>query len=213
MPAQTLIRAVAVAVALFATGPADAQSWLDALTARPAGDVDPGLPDIPFGAWLDQNVVTSLPRSAGKDTVLVPCPDAADTCLMLEIAIPSRARTLSLTFDRTSQRFLGATVGGPELETMPPIAYLVDLPKRLTAPIRPDPLTCPNGARLVLEEEHAGLREWCEDGAGIRQGPARAWFSTGRYLMHRGTWRDGEKTGRWFECDRFERCRWVEYGV
>ena len=68
------------------------------------------------------------------------------------------------------------------------------------------PLDCPAGTTLRLEEEHAGLREWCEDAAGVKQGPARAWFSTGRYLMYRGTFVDGDRDGPWTECDRFERC-------
>jgi hypothetical protein len=69
-----------------------------------------------------------------------------------------------------------------------------------------EPLDCPAGTTLRLEEEHAGLREWCEDAAGVKQGPARAWVRTGRYLMYRGTFVDGDRDGPWTECDRFERC-------
>ena len=68
------------------------------------------------------------------------------------------------------------------------------------------PLDCPVGTTLRLETEHAGLREWCENAAGVKRGPARAWFSTGRYLMYRGAYVAGERSGRWIECDRFERC-------
>ena len=89
---------------------------------------------------------------------------------------------------------------------MPPITSLAELPRRLIQGIRAYPLDCPDGTKLQMEAEHAGLREWCEDAAGVKHGPARAWFSTGRYLMYRGAYLEGVRTGPWTECDRFERC-------
>ncbi|MDH3669124.1 MAG: hypothetical protein OEN23_19590 [Paracoccaceae bacterium] len=119
---------------------------------------------------------------------------------------------MTLRFDRKNPRFLGGSLGGAELEAGPSITSLADLPKRLSAPMRPLPLICPERTEPQLEEEYAGLREWCETPEGAKHGPARAWFSTGLYLMHRGAWRNGTKIGNWLECDRFERCRWVAYG-
>lgn len=211
MHSGALAGVVAVTAALLAAGPASADPWLDRLHARPAAEIDADLSRGSFRTWLEKNVYAALPPGVRVGSTLVPCPVSPADCLMLEIPVPSRARTLSLHFDRATQRFRSATLGGPELEAMPPITALADLPKRLAAPIRPYPLTCPDGTRLVLEEEHAGLREWCEDASGRKQGPGRAWFSTGRYLMHRGAWRDDARTGRWFQCNRFERCRWVDY--
>lgn len=34
---------------------------------------------------------------------------------------------------------------------------------------------------------------------------------TGIYLLHRGQYADGHKTGDWTECDRFERCSFNTY--
>ncbi len=80
------------------------------------------------------------------------------------------------------------------------------LPNLVKRAMRPFPLDCPADAQLKLRESYAGLFEWCEDADGFRQGPARTWFSTGIYLMNRGQYADGDKTGQWIECNRFERC-------
>jgi hypothetical protein len=181
--------------------------WVERLAHLPASAVDPALPDQKFALWLDDNVIRHLPKDAVRWTRFEPCDADPDDCRMRAFDIVSRARRLVLTFDRETYAFRGGTLGGPELEKMPPIASLAELPGRLKEAIRPLPLDCPGGTQLKLEEEYAGLREWCEDAAGVKQGPARAWFSTGRYLMYRGAYLEGERDGRWIECDRFERCQ------
>ena len=198
--------AVMVLVTMALAGTDPGSEWTQALVRLPASDVDPALPKQKFWLWLNENVIDHLPRDAVRGMRFEPCEAGPDDCRMLEIDIVSRARTLVLTFDTQTHAFRGGTLGGPELEQLPPITSLAELPGRLSAGIRPYPLDCPADTTLRLEEEYAGLREWCEDAAGVKQGPARAWFSTGRYLMSRGAYVAGEKDGRWIECDRFERC-------
>lgn len=180
--------------------------WANELEKLPASTVDPALPDARFADWLEENLVRYLPHSTTDALRFEPCVTDRSDCMTLDIDIPSRARSLVLRFDRGTFRFLGGIIVGLELEAGPPLASLAELPDRFGEGMRPYPLGCPEGTSLTLEEEHAGLREWCEDSAGVKQGPARAWFSTGYYLMYRGTYRDGERDGAWFECDRFERC-------
>jgi hypothetical protein len=180
--------------------------WAQELARLPASAVDPALPEQKFQLWLDDNVVRHLPKDAVSEIRFEPCETDPEGCRMLAFDIVSRARRLVLTFDRKTHAFIGGTLGGSELERMPPITSLAELPGRLSAGIRPYPLDCPEGTTPRLEEEHAGQREWCEDAAGLKQGPARAWFSTGRYLMYRGVHVAGERDGRWIECNRFEQC-------
>lgn len=195
---RLLILATVVLAGAGGSGPV----WAERLMRMPANEVDPALPDQMFGLWLNNRI----PRGAETRTGNEPCGIPPADCLVIEVDIISRARQLVLTFDRKTYTFLSGTLGGPELERMPPITSLAELPGRLTQGIRPYPLDCPDGATLHLEEEYAGLREWCEDAAGVKTGPARAWFSTGRYLMYRGAYLAGERTGPWTECDRFEHC-------
>ena len=91
------------------------------------------------------------------------------------------------------------------------LACLAALPKLLKRGMRPFPLDCPANTDLKMRESYAGLFEWCEDAGGARQGPTRAWFSTGIYLLYRGQYADGAKTGDWTECNRFERCAFNRY--
>jgi len=196
---------VALATTVLAGGWPGYQ-WAQELARLPASAVDPALPEQKFHLWLGENVVDHLPRDAVIEMRSAPCDADPDDCRMLAAEIVSRARRLVLTFDRKTHIFLGGTLDGPELERMPPITSLTELPRRLSEGTRPTPLDCPDGGTLRLEEEHAGLREWCENAAGVKQGPARAWFSTGRYLMYKGVYVAGERSGRWIECDRFERC-------
>jgi hypothetical protein len=185
--------------------------WAQELARLPASTVDPALPDQKFAQWLDDNVVRHLPKDAVPGIRFEPCEADPEGCRMLALDIVSRARRLVLTFDRETHAFLGGALGGPELERMPPITSLTELPGRLSEGIRPYPLDCPDAMTLHLREEYAGLFEWCEDVAAVKLGPARAWFNTGRYLMYRGAYLDGEKDGRWIECARFERCKVRSY--
>ncbi len=98
-----------------------------------------------------------------------------------------------------------------ELEGEFPIDSLASLPRLLRRGMRPFPLTCPANTQAKFRESYAGLFEWCEDASGKEQGPARAWFSTGIYLLHRGQYAGGEKVGDWIECNRFERCAFNSY--
>ncbi len=186
--------------------------WQNALARRPAYAVDQTLPDQAFGVWLRDEVFARLPKMTSDHGGFEPCVDAPNDCVTFMVDIPSRARSMELRFDRERFQFLEGEVGGSELERMPPIKSLAKFPERLRRPMRPLPLSCPDGAVLRLKEEHAGLTEWCETPERLKHGPARAWFNTGIYLMHRGNWSNGAKTGKWLECDRFERCRRTDYG-
>lgn len=168
----------------------------------PASEVEAGLPAEPLGDWLRG----LLPAEAEPVFRTVRCPRAARMCVRVEVDIVSRARVLWLEFATDPPRFLGGKIGAADAERQPPITALADLPGRLVAPIRPYPLDCPEGTRLRLREHYAGLHEWCEDTAGRKHGPARSWFSTGRYLMSRGRYDRGERTGAWLRCSRFEAC-------
>ncbi len=181
--------------------------WQNALARQPAHAIERGLPDQIFAVWLMDQVFAQLPNTAFDDANVQPCPEAPEDCMAIIVEIPSRARRLEMRFDRERFAFVEATISGPELERLPPITSLAELPKHLKRPLRPYPLACPRETELRLVEEHAGLLEWCETPEGIKHGPARAWFNTGLYLLHRGAWQYGEKIGEWFECDRFERCR------
>lgn len=173
------------------------------LLATTAARLESGLPAEPFGDWLRQR----LPPEAVPVYRIRPCAAAAGTCVNIEIDVVSRARRLRLDSATDPPRFLGGTLSSPDSGKQRPIEALADLPGHLTAPIRPEPLDCPEGTRNVLRESYAGLHEWCQDVTGRKQGPARSWYSTGRYLMWRGRYEKDERAGLWTECDRFERCR------
>lgn len=56
---------------------------------------------------------------------------------------------------------------------------------------------CPMGTRTVEVAPPAGREEWCASNVtGVRQGPYRAWYATGR-LKIEGHFLDGQKSGRW----------------
>jgi hypothetical protein len=200
-----------IAAATLTSGGGWGSPWADRLTKLPASVVEPGLPDQAFGLWFKENFADHLPGDAVDSIEFGPCGARDPGCMTMKVEIASRARTLVLRFDRDTHAFSGGSIGGPELEQGPPITSLAELPARLSEAHRPYPLDCPEGTALRLREEHAGLFEWCEGAEGVKQGPARAWFSTGRYLMYRGGFVAGERHGPWFECDRFERCRNLRY--
>ena len=132
-------------------------------------------------------------------------------CLAIDVDIVSRHRQLRLVFERESLAFRGGLMSATELEGIFKIESLAALPKLLKSGMRPFPLDCPAHTDLKLRESYAGLFEWCEDAGGNRQGPSRTWFSTGIYLLDRGQYQDGKKTGEWIECNRFERCIYNRY--
>lgn len=207
---QWKLRMLLVAAAVVTGGSGWAPPWFEKLASVPARVVDPALADQTFGLWLSNIFESHALMHLRHELHLGHCDGDRPNCRIFAIEIPSRARTVALTFDVETNAFLGGFVGGPELERVQ-MRSLAEMEHRLTQAIRPYPLDCPGDTTLRLREEHAGLIEWCEDGAGVKQGPARAWFSTGRYLMHRGGYQDGERDGSWFECDRFERCKRTRY--
>lgn len=190
------------------------------LMGMPASALDPSLPAEPFEAWFR----SVLPRGAALAYELNDCGEQAGNpemdrgrrfpaCLAIDANIVSRNRALQLLFDWESLNFRGGVLSSPELEGVLDFRALADLPARLRKPLRPFPIRCPAGTALKLREKHAGVLEWCEDGQGRKQGPYRSWFHTGLYLMEKGTYKDGNKTGAWTECDRFERCAPQTYPV
>ncbi len=185
---------------------------VERLMATPAAAIDPALPPSPFGDWLDAIV----PKRSGRVFQLTDCePDSAggtsSTCLSVEFYIVSRHRQLRLEFEVESLAFGGGLMSATELEGVFEFDSLAALPTLVKSAMRPFPLDCPANTELKLRESYAGLFEWCEAAGGIRQGPARAWFSTGIYLMNRGQYADDKKAGDWIECNRFERCAFNTY--
>lgn len=172
-----------------------------------AASLERGLPDRPFAPWLRE----LLPPGAVPVYHIGPCSGAEGECLIVEAEITSRARILRLEFDAEGLRFRGGRLDAPDAEHPLVLERLSELPDRLTDPIRLEPVQCPNGARAKLRESYAGLHVWCENAAGRKHGPARSWFSTGRYLMSRGRYKNGERIGEWIECSRFEHCRVRHY--
>jgi len=174
----------------------DPVAWLQATRV---GDLDAALGSELFDAWLATIVPTTSvltwTRSEGGVTV--------------EIDVPSRARHLSLAFLDDPPRWRRGTMTSPRAPAAD-VARLRDAPTLLRAPLALRPLACPPGTAVRTRPSDAGLFEWCEGRDG-RDGPARSWFSTGIYLMEAGNHRLGHKTGRWIECDRFERCASRDY--
>ncbi|NNE83810.1 MAG: hypothetical protein HKN28_07550 [Alphaproteobacteria bacterium] len=188
------------------------EETVERLFATPASTLDPELPAVPFGSWFDEKI----PKRSGKIFEIRQCSSVnADSnptaCLAMDVEIISRHRRLHLEFEQDSLAFRGGALSASELDGEFALESLAKLPDLLRRGMRPFPLTCPSNTELKLRESYAGLFEWCEDGGGTRQGPARAWFSTGIYLLHRGQYTDGTKTGDWIECDRFERCAFNTY--
>ncbi len=188
------------------------EETVERLFATPASAFDPALPAEPFGTWFDE----VLPKRSGRFFEITQCASEKEgnhprNCLAIEVNIVSRNRQLRLIFERDSQAFRGGFMSASQLEGKFAIKSLAALPKLLKRAMRPFPLACPQNAKRKLRESYAGLFEWCEDSDGIRQGPARAWFSTGIYLLYRGQYADDEKIGDWIECDRFERCAFNTY--
>ena len=211
------LRFLILTLALIPIDTAIAQSeateeTVERLFAAPAKAFDPALPETPFGTWFDE----ILPKRSGRYFKLTPCsPDNTGGhprgCLTIEVDIVSRHRNLRLVFDRDSLAFRGGALSSIELEGIFAVGSLAALPKLLKRGMRPFPLDCPANTDLKLRESYAGLFEWCEDAGGARQGPTRAWLSTGIYLLYRGQYADGPKTGDWTECNRFERCAFNRY--
>lgn len=54
---------------------------------------------------------------------------------------------------------------------------------------------CPEGARVVGAAPPAGVLQRCEVPGGIRHGPSRAWYDSGR-LRYETQWWQGRKHGR-----------------
>lgn len=183
------------------------EDLISRLSQESAAKLDSGVPDRPFARWLRD----LLPPGALPVYHVGPCGDAEGECLIVEAEITSRARILHLEFDTDGLRFLGGKLDAPNAEDPLPLKKLAELPDRLTDPIRLKPVQCPDGARAKLRESYAGIHVWCEDAAGRKHGPARSWFSTGRYLMSRGRYENGERAGEWIECSRFEHCRVRHY--
>ncbi len=173
----------------------------------PAEKLDPALPGLAFGDWLRG----LLPLGVVPVYRTRPCTRGDGECLIIEAEIVSRARTLRLDFDSENLRFRGGELDAPDAKHALEVERLTELPDRLTDPIRLEPVQCPDGAHAKLRETYAGIRVWCENAAGQRHGPARSWFSTGRYLMSRGRYENNERTGEWIECSRFEHCRVRHY--
>jgi hypothetical protein len=184
---------------------------VERLLAAPAAAIDPALPAVPFGVWLDE----VIPKRSARVVQLTECKPKAggppSTCLSVDFDIVSRHRQLRLVFARDSLAYRDGLMSATELEGIFAVESLAALPKLLKRGMRPFPLECPVNTTLKLRESYAGLFEWCEDTGGVRHGPSRAWFSTGIYLLDRGQYVDGEKTGEWIECNRFERCAFNTY--
>jgi hypothetical protein len=179
----------------------DRIQWLKTTKAR---DLDGALPADLFEDWLAAN----LPKAAAVGWKLHDCGEQEQqppSCVGIEIDVPSRARRLSLTFKGERPRLHAGAMTSSDSDTTTSITRLGDLPRHLRTPLTLRPITCPEGTAAKSQPSDAGLHEWCE-GTHERHGPARSWFSTGRYLMETGVYRHGKKTGRWIECDRFERC-------
>jgi len=183
------------------------------LNAMKASGLDPALPDVSFEEWLSgvlpKGVEVAYERNDCGEQTGEPSIDSRremPACLGVYAHIISRARSMDLMFHVRDLRFRGGTVFSEELEGTISLKTLSGLEPALKKPLRAFPLQCPQGTALKVEEQHAGVREWCEDSQGRKQGPYRAWFSTGIYLMHRGSYRDDARTGEWIECSRFESC-------
>jgi len=194
------------------------EETVDRLLAMGAAQVDGNLPARQFGAWLDG----VLPEGAGRLYEVAGCglvglgpaaalADPLAPCLAVDVDIISRDRNVRLLFDRGSLAFRGGEVSSPGAEPVLAVRTLAELPRLLTTALRPRSLACPDGTVLKLKENNAGVKEWCEDGRRLRQGPYRSWFSTGLYLMEKGQFRNGTKTGDWIECSRFEKCEFKSY--
>lgn len=211
------VRFLLLALLLVPTAAAIAQTeateeTVERLFSMPATALDPALPEIPFGTWFGD----IIPKQSGKIFELTKCQpgptgDHPRTCLTIDVDIVSRHRILHLEFERDSLAFRGGVLSSAELEGTFAVETPAVLAKLLKRGMRPFPLTCPSNTNLKLHESYAGLFEWCEDSGGAKHGPARAWFSTGIYLLHRGQYTEGAKTGDWTECDRFERCKFNTY--
>lgn len=135
-------------------------------------------------------------------------------CVSVVIDVVSRDRTVALGFvedERGRFAFHRGTVRSPSAATATTIDRLSALPAALGAPLPLVPLVCPEGGSRRETREDAGLDETCVTRDGTKVGPGRRWFSAGMYLMERGEYRAGAKTGIWIECDRFERCRRVDH--
>ena len=199
------VPAMAAAALVIIGGASD--DLVDAIIQTPAARLDSGLPDRPFGEWLRGQ----LPPGAVPVFRSRPCSDGRGRCLVVEAEIVSRARTLHLEFATEDLTFRGGRPDAPDAARPLPIDRLAELPDRLSHPIRLEPVSCPDGTRAKLRESDAGLHAWCENADGRKHGPARSWFSTGRYLMSRGRYEEGERVGEWIECSRFEQCRKRSY--
>lgn len=183
------------------------QDPVSRLLATPSSEFAAGLPGDPFGGWLKEQ----LPAGALPVFRSGPCGAAQDDCVTVEVDLVSRARTLHLAYASDPPRFLGGTVTSPDSQQQLSLGSLAELSEQLAMVMRPAPLDCPEGTRNMLRESYAGLHEWCKDEYGRRHGPARSWYSAGRYLMWRGQYERDERVGSWVECDRFERCRTRAY--
>ena len=141
--ARLLLLAPVVLVGAGGWGP----GRVDQFMRIAADQVDPALPDQPLGLWINRQLLSG----AVVRTSIEVCGATPGDCLVVDADIVSRARRLVLIFDLETNTFVGGSLGAPDMEPMPPITSLAELPRRLTAPIRPFPLDCPEGTRLRLK--------------------------------------------------------------
>jgi len=193
---------------------------VERLIRRSASELDPSLPAEPFSDWLRRVVprssVVRFERNDCGEATGDPARDAGralPSCVEAHVQAFARDREVRMLFDAEAGSFRFGTPGSLSGRLVGKLERPSDLPRLLGEPLELNPLACPEGSAPRERPSNAGLFEWCEDEAGRRQGPVRSWFSKGLYLMERGHWRDGEKSGPWIECDRFERCRRSEHGA
>lgn len=208
------MKAVALAACILALAcGARADDPLVAKVRRTGAAVfDSTLPTVFTDAWL----AGALPQGAtiawetndcGEQTG-DPALDAGrtfPTCVAALIDVPSRARRITLLFEPETPAFVLGVLTSPEAHGDMYFEELGLVPAMLGQVLALRPIMCPEGTEPRTETAYAGSTESCARGA-VADGPFRSWFSTGLYLMEAGAYAGGAKSGRWIECDRFERC-------
>ena len=194
--------------------PAQAISSTASVRNISVASLDKSLPDERLSAWLADTFPNGTHfHWSVKNCVIIQSTKSGKTaterpdCVQLVADVPSRARKFNLVF------LAAAPNVGHRYQMLSPDSHSVtferlsQLPALLNKPLKLKPLHCKiPGTHLHSYEHGHKLYETCILQDGTPDGPYRAWYVPGLYLMAQGTYANGRKKGDWVECVRFEAC-------
>ena len=194
---------------------------IEKLKAFSVRALDSRLPEQSLEQWLKD----VLPKSATLMWETNDCGEqtgdqAVDKHRLLPLCVGVTAELLGRDRDFILQFYADDPLSAPfflmtssSIEAPVEFSWLGDIQTLREQPLALKPAPCLPEAKVVLQQQDAGLFEGCQRSDGVKHGTYRAWYNSGLYLMEVGLYRDGVKSADWVECDRFENCKIVQYPI